>query len=191
MYLKKFSTWRLSNTTSTDMNKPLTFVSVAAAGLLAYAVYFDYTRRNDPQFRKLLKKRAVQMEKEDAKAKKQATKAKRNVLKKALLADLAANPPPKDASQKESYFLEQISMGERYAPMLGGEVHAALCFYKALSVYPNPTDVLGVYKNSVPAHVYELVVELISIQAPNKVDEIIPEAKLADQEKEFKPADLD
>ncbi|QEL59933.1 hypothetical protein CJJ09_002020 [Candidozyma auris] len=155
------------------MNKPLTFVS------------------ERPSVQKAVEEKGSSDGEGRRQSQKQATKAKRNVLKKALLADLAANPPPKDASQKESYFLEQISMGERYAPMLGGEVHAALCFYKALSVYPNPTDVLGVYKNSVPAHVYELVVELISIQAPNKVDEIIPEAKSADQEKEFKPADLD
>lgn len=33
----------------------LTVAGVAAAGLIAYAVYFDYRRRNDGDFRKKLR----------------------------------------------------------------------------------------------------------------------------------------
>ncbi len=36
------------------------------------------------------------------------------------------------------------------------EMDAALCFYKALAVYPNPTDILGIYQRSVPEEVYEV-----------------------------------
>ncbi|KAF3989345.1 hypothetical protein FT663_03098 [Candidozyma haemuli var. vulneris] len=175
------------------MNKPLTFISVAAAGLAAYAVYFDYTRRNDPAFRKSLKKRASQMEKEDAKAKAHAKHEKRTSIKKALFAEVIANPPPVDAASKENYFLEQISTGERLSPAPGKQLQAALSFYKALAVYPNPTDVLNVYQNSVPADVFEIVKEMIAIQDPAKIHEIIIEAtKEASQSaKQPTQADLD
>lgn len=157
------------------MNKPLAFISVAAAGFLAYAAYFDYTRRNDPNFRKSLKKRAIRLEKDDAKAKTQAAKARKIAVKKALLADVLANPPPTDAAQKENYFLEQISLGERLAPIPGKQLEAALCFYKALTVYPNPTDVLNVYKNSVPTDVYEIVSLMIAIQPPASISTVVKE----------------
>ncbi|PSK39923.1 hypothetical protein C7M61_001734 [Candidozyma pseudohaemuli] len=154
------------------MNRPLTFISVAAAGLVAYAVYFDYTRRNDPKFRKSLKKRAAKMEKEKEIATKIADTVKTKVIKEYLIKNLVANPPPSDVQQKELYFLEQISMGERLSPDPSLELEAAMCFYKALAVYPNPTDVLGVYKNSVPENVFEIIERMIKIQNPATVDKL-------------------
>lgn len=154
------------------MNKPLTFISVAAAGLAAYAIYFDYTRRNDPNFRKSLKKRAAKMEKEKVIANKIADTVKTKVIKEFLVKSIIANPPPVSPQEKELYFLEQISMGERLSPDPSQELEAAMCFYKALAVYPNPTDVLGVYKNSVPANVFEIIERMIKVQNPASVDKL-------------------
>lgn len=152
------------------MNKPFTAtIAIAAAGILGYAFYFDYNRRNSPAFRKALKKRSIQVEKEDAKAKTEARKHIESSIKKALFADLVVNPPPTEPSKKETYFLEHIGLGEKLAAVPGKKLEAALCFYKALTVYPNPTDVITVYKSTIPGDVYELIETMIAIQSPTKV----------------------
>lgn len=182
---KNFSTARTlqnksPNQISTAMSKPLTAtIAIAAAGILGYAVYFDYNRRNSPAFRKALKKRSIQVEKEDAKAKTEARKNIEASIKKALFADLVVNPPPSEPSKKETYFLEHVGLGEKFAALPGKKLEAALCFYKALTVYPNPTDVISVYKNSVPEDVYELITTMIAIQSPTTVSKTVNAATKA------------
>ena len=40
--------------------------------------------------------------------------------------------------------MEQVAVGEQKAKV--DAIEAAICFYKALAVYPNPTDILGIYQ---------------------------------------------
>lgn len=178
------------------MNKTFTFVSVAAAGALAYAVYFDYNRRNSPEFRKQLKKRHVKQQKNAAKEQAELRKSKMLAVKKALTEDLAANPIPTDLSKKEEFFMEQVATGEQLANNPGTKVEAALRFYKALAVYPNPTDIMGIYQKTVPEDVYELLVMMIAIQPPATITNIIGAsgasvASADDDEEETKPAEAD
>ncbi|KAL7664375.1 Mitochondrial import receptor subunit TOM20 [[Candida] zeylanoides] len=164
-------------------------VSVAAAAALGYALYFDYNRRNSVQFRKSLRKKAVKHEKLAAKEEEETKKSKLDTIKKALALDLAENPIPTDLAEKESFFMQQVALGEQLGSLPGKKIDAAICFYKALAVYPNPTDILGIYQRSVPEEVYELVVMLIAVQPPASVTNILGGAGGAAAER--KEEDLD
>lgn len=155
------------------MNRTLAVVSVAAAGLLGYAAYFDYSRRNSPEFRKQLRKRKIQQEKQHAKAEEATRKSKMLAVKTALVEDLAQNPIPTDLAKKEEFFMEQVASGEQLANNPDTKIEAALRFYKALAVYPNPTDIMGIYQKTVPEDVYELLVMMIAIQPPATITNII------------------
>ena len=39
-------------------------------------------------------------------------------------------------------------------------VDAAVCFFKALRVYPVPTELIGIYERTQPAEVYALISKL-------------------------------
>lgn len=42
------------------------------------------------------------------------------------------------------------------------QVEAALCFYKALKVYPQPKDLIGIYDKTVPKPVIDILAEMIA-----------------------------
>lgn len=176
------------------MNKPLTITAIAATALVGYAIYFDFNRRNSPEFRKSLKKKSIKHEKLAAKEQEQSKKSKLDDIKKALAKDLAENPIPTDLAEKESFFMQQVALGEQLGALPDKKIEAAICFYKALAVYPNPTDILGIYQRSVPEEVYELVVMLIAVQPPASVTNILGGASTAgasDAEKKPTAEDLD
>ena len=155
------------------MRIALQITSVAAAGMVAYAVYFDYIRRNSPEFRKQLRKRQHREQKQAAKAQEESKKAKMLAVKKALTEDLAQNPLPTDLSKKEEFFLENVAVGEQLANDPNTKVDAALKFYKALAVYPNPTDIMRIYHKTLPEDVYELLVMMIALQPPAAITNTI------------------
>ncbi|KAF4627623.1 hypothetical protein G7Y89_g10530 [Cudoniella acicularis] len=41
-------------------------------------------------------------------------------------------------------------------------LEAALCFYKALKVYPQPSDLISIYDKTVPKPVLDLLAEMIA-----------------------------
>ena len=42
------------------------------------------------------------------------------------------------------------------------QVEAAICFYKALKVYPQPRDLIGIYDKTVPKPVLDILAEMIA-----------------------------
>lgn len=146
---------------------------VVATAVVGYAVWFDYKRRSSPEFRKQLKKRSQDQQKQADKLAHELKKLKLELVKKALLEDLAANPVPTELSEKEQFFMQQVALGEQLATKPALKVDAAICFYKALSVYPNPTDILGIYQRSVPEDVYEIIVMMIAAHPPAAINNIL------------------
>lgn len=74
-------------------------------------MYFDYKRRAHPDFRRSLRRNErhqVRAEKEEAKAK---THSQRQMVKNAVAEAVDAGFP-KDPSEREMYFMEQVSKGE-------------------------------------------------------------------------------
>jgi len=95
--------------------KPSTIAAVTAGtvvtGLLAYAVYFDHKRRNDPEFRKQLKRES----KRTQRAAKEQEEAQGQEQKKAINEAVArANEEgfPKDSDEVEAYFMQEVAAGE-------------------------------------------------------------------------------
>ena len=80
----------------------------------AYAAYFDHRRRNDPDFRKSLKResrRQARIVKEEAEIQdKQQQEDIKRVVEEALEEGF-----PTDLEEREAYFMEQISRGETIA----------------------------------------------------------------------------
>lgn len=48
-------------------------------------------------------------------------------------------------------------------------VEAAVCFYKGLKVYPEPSSLIQIYDNTIPKHVLEILAQLVSLDKDLKV----------------------
>ncbi|OJK04687.1 hypothetical protein ASPACDRAFT_38246 [Aspergillus aculeatus ATCC 16872] len=131
-------------------------------GLLAYAVYFDHKRQTDPEFRRALKRnnrRMARVEKEEAEA--QGAMQRESI--KAAVQQAKDEGFPTDLEEKEAYFMGQVARGESLCAE--EPVEAALCFYKALKVYPQPKDLISIYDKTVPKEVLEILAEMVAMDA--------------------------
>jgi len=136
-------------------------VGTIATGLLAYAIYFDHRRRTDPNFRKQLKResrRQARAAKEEAEA---HTNKQRESIKTAV-AEAKEEGFPTDVEEKEAYFMNEVARGEQLSQDGSDNVEAALCFYKALKVYPQPSDLITIYDKTVPKPVLDILAEMIA-----------------------------
>lgn len=142
-------------------------VGTVATGALAYAVYFDYKRRHDVEFRKSLKKEAKRQAKAAKVEQEQQGKRRRQEVRE-LVDESNEDGYPVGAEDKEAYFMTQVSEGEQlvqdstwtiscvrseYRLMCKTatkELEAALCFFKALKVYPQPKELMNIYDKTVP-----------------------------------------
>lgn len=124
-------------------------VSVIASAGLAYAVYFDYRRRNDVDFRKQLKKQHKKVSKIEEIEAKSAERGQKEKIRRAV--DEANEEGfPKDPEETEGYFMQEVARGEGMCTDGSDPVDAALCFYKALKVYPQPRELISIYDKTVP-----------------------------------------
>ncbi|KAI0875844.1 mitochondrial import receptor subunit tom-20 [Hypoxylon argillaceum] len=155
-------------------------VATAAAGLLAYAVYFDYQRRKNPDFRKTLRReerRQVRAEKEEAVAQ---SKEKRRGIQAAVDTALEEGFPT-GVNEKEQYFMEFVQQGEVLASDPSQTTEAALAFYKALKVYPTPRDLISIYDKTVDKRVLDVLAEMLAYDKSLDLHSQMPgEANLAD-----------
>jgi mitochondrial import receptor subunit TOM20 len=84
--------------------------ATAATCLLAYAVYFDHRRRNDPDFRRSLKREA----RRTAKAAKQEAEAGRaEEMRKVREVINEVDELPTNPDEIESYFMQEVARGEK------------------------------------------------------------------------------
>ncbi|GAA5953368.1 hypothetical protein JCM21900_001829 [Sporobolomyces salmonicolor] len=142
----------------------LAATGVLAAATVGYAVYFDYRRRNDAGFRRKLLKQHKKLEK-TAKYQQEAGKEQiQNALRRAI-ALANAEKVPETAEGKEQFFMEQVALGEQLAARSPEfYVASAISFYKALKVYPAPQELIMIYQKTQPPAVFDLVMELISLE---------------------------
>ncbi|KAJ1309036.1 hypothetical protein OPQ81_004717 [Rhizoctonia solani] len=145
----------------------------AAIAITGYLIYFDYKRRNDPQFRKKLrkeKKKAAKNAKEGEGATPVAPGRSQEELKE-MLDKIKAEPLPTLPAEREKYFMDHVGMGEQM--LLRGpafEVPAALAFYRALRAYPSPMEIIMIFQNTLPAHIFALVMELASLDIKQRAE---------------------
>lgn len=63
-------------------------------------------------------------------------------------------------------------------------IEAALAFYKALKVYPQPKDLIAIYDKTVPKDVLEILAEMVALDAGLKVGSFTGEGGGADSQVE-------
>ncbi|KDR84067.1 hypothetical protein GALMADRAFT_695672 [Galerina marginata CBS 339.88] len=158
-------------------NRSTTYITVAAvtiaAGLAAYAVYFDYKRRNDVEFRKKLKKKRVQKvvaqtkETEQAEATSDITPdSLREVLK-----SVRTEAGPQSPEEKETYFMTQVGIGEQFAAQ-GPKFYlpAATAFFRALRVYPAPVELIVIYEKTIIEPVFKIIMDLTQLDVKYRIE---------------------
>ncbi|PFH49247.1 hypothetical protein AMATHDRAFT_48863 [Amanita thiersii Skay4041] len=150
-------------------------------GFLAYAVYFDYRRRNDTGFRKKLRKslpyfqqgkdkkrvdKAVS-ESQEASSSSEPNQSSPEMLRNAL-AEVKNEEVPTSPEERETYFMNQVSIGEQLASK-GPDFHlqSALYFFRALRVYPSPVELIMIYQKTVPEPVFKVIMELTNQNVSN------------------------
>uniref|UniRef100_A0A8H8CL10 Mitochondrial import receptor subunit tom20 n=1 Tax=Psilocybe cubensis TaxID=181762 RepID=A0A8H8CL10_PSICU len=153
-------------------NRSTSYITLAAvslaAGLAAYAVYFDYKRRNDVEFRKKLKKEKKRVEKAVAQSKQsELAESSGEIDEQALrevIKTIRSEPGPQTSDEKEGYFMSQVSIGEQLS-LQGPRMYlpAAAAFFRALRVYPSPVELIGIYEKTIVDPVFKLVMQLTQL----------------------------
>ncbi|KAL8705039.1 MAG: hypothetical protein Q9201_001809 [Fulgogasparrea decipioides] len=139
----------------------LATVGALATGFLAYAVYFDHKRRTDPEFRKALKRESRRI----AKAAREEAEAQGAQQKQAIrqaVTDAQEEGFPSSVEAKEAYFMNEVGRGEALCQDESEHLEAALCFYKALKVYPQPGDLITIYDKTVPKPVLDILADMVA-----------------------------
>ncbi|MCJ1357705.1 MAG: hypothetical protein MMC33_007701 [Icmadophila ericetorum] len=140
-------------------------VGTAVTGFVAYALYFDHKRRTDPEFRRALK-RESRREARAAKEQAEAAGAEQKKAIRAAMQQAKEDGYPTDVEDKEAFFMTEVARGEGLcqdgAPAGSDQIEAALCFFKALKVYPQPRDLISIYDKTVPKPVLDILAEMIA-----------------------------
>jgi len=88
-----------------------------------YAVYFDYRRRNNPEFRRELQRESRRAARAEKKRANEATQEYRKKIKE-VVAVVNAEGFPSEASKREEMFMQCVSEGE----VLSAESKWLRCF---------------------------------------------------------------
>lgn len=140
--------------------------STLAVATIGYAVYFDYKRRNDPDFRKKLRKQSKQSVKVAKKELKAAAQQESMIIDRAVRDAAEPGVLPAGVQEKEAFFMEQVATGEAlFAQGSAYHVPAAIAFFKALKVYPAPVELVMIYQKAVPKEVFDLIMKLVTRDA--------------------------
>ncbi|RPB18567.1 mitochondrial import receptor subunit tom-20 [Terfezia boudieri ATCC MYA-4762] len=150
-----------------------TAVTVITLGA-AYAIYFDYRRRHDPEFRKALKRDRKRHARSERAQQAAASAQQREIVAKAVR-QVQLEGFPVDVEEKEVYFMQEVAQGEvlcQEGP--DRALEAALAFYKALKVYPQPGELISIYDKTVPKHVLDILAEMIATDGSIQIGSVPP-----------------
>ncbi|KAI8637230.1 mitochondrial outer membrane translocase complex, subunit Tom20 domain-containing protein [Parasitella parasitica] len=136
---------------------------IASAGL-GYLVYFDSMRRNNPEFRKQLRRERKNAAKASQNAEKNEKESRLQLIENVIV-ECSKEELPTSAEAKEKYFMEQVAAGEALCgkgPAYYDE--AVLPFYKALKVYPAPMELVMIYQKTIPEPVFSTITTILAIE---------------------------
>ncbi|KAJ7639358.1 hypothetical protein FB45DRAFT_1024089 [Roridomyces roridus] len=162
--------------TSRTTTTALTIAGLSVCGLVAYAVYFDYRRRTDATFRKQISKSFKRLSLILVPTLFATGKQKKRV-DKSMAESREAMSAESEVSEADLREALKLIKSE---PLLwasswlleareGFHFPAALSFYRALAVYPSPTDLLAIYKKTVPDPIVKIVVALMDLDLKSKI----------------------
>lgn len=125
-------------------------IGTVVVGISAYAVYFDYRRRNDPEFRRTIKKEQKRLANLQRERQREAEVGETEALKRAHR-QAKEEPLPVSPEEREQAFMQEVARGETlYAAGEGAKYDAAICFYRALKMYPQPAELTRIYEQTIP-----------------------------------------
>lgn len=125
-------------------------LGTVVAGIGAYAIYFDHRRRNDPEFRKKIRKEQRRLANLQREKEKEAHLSDQEALKRAHKR-AKEDPLPVSPEDREQQFMQEVARGETlYAAGEGAKYDAAICFYRALKMYPQPAELTKIYEQTIP-----------------------------------------
>ncbi|RKP00510.1 hypothetical protein CXG81DRAFT_4856, partial [Caulochytrium protostelioides] len=131
---------------------------------VGYLVWFDYRRHHDAAFRRRLRKAPSRLAAAPSRA--QAEAKARAGMSPTLKGDLSDVPPvqhPTAPADRERYFMELLSTGERLLGMGPSRFDAAaVCYVRALKIYPDPMKLLEVLQQTMPEPVMNQILMLLS-----------------------------
>lgn len=140
-----------------------------AAGVVSYLVYFDYQRRHSSQFRRHVRAQNKKYYQEKQHADKEEKKQQRAEITQLIDSSLQSSPIPSDLQEREQFFISEVSRADQLTNN-GQYVEAALAFYRALSAYPQPLELLGFYEKSIqPKEVLEVVRTMVVMRPPLEI----------------------
>lgn len=145
----------------------IAFISTIALSGVAYVAWWDYKRRNDPLFRKKIRKEHKKAHRHAKLADERAKQAQQEDLRDGF-EKIKAETVPTLAEEREQYFMQNVAAGEQLSTMgPASYVTAALSFYRALRVYPSPVELIMIYQKTVPEPIFKLVMDLSSMEVSN------------------------
>ncbi|KAF5554827.1 mitochondrial import receptor subunit TOM20 [Fusarium mexicanum] len=136
-------------------------VATATAAIVGYAIYFDYQRRNQAEFRRNLRRnerKQARVAKEEAEA---STQQQRQSIR-IRVEEAKEEGFPTGVEEREAFFNEQVMAGEMLSQDPSKTLESALAFYKGLKVYPAPGDLIRIYDSTVPKPILDILAEMIA-----------------------------
>lgn len=141
----------------------LASLSVLGVAGIGYAVYFDHRRRNDPVFRKSLRKESKKTSKADKKQAARRAQQEEGFIQELLQEVRTPGVFPSGVEEREQYFLKYVSLGEQlFAVGSDKYLDAAAAFFRALKVYPQPVELIMIYQKAVPKEVFDTIMRIVS-----------------------------
>ncbi|KAI8054279.1 MAS20 protein import receptor-domain-containing protein [Syncephalis plumigaleata] len=135
---------------------------------VGYAFYFDHKRRNDPKFRRKLKRQRKRAEKERKLKDDGSENATANIIASAL-ARCNDETAPTSVEGKEKYFMDQIAIGESLLTRgPSGYEDAAVHFYRAFRVYPSPMELLLILQKTLPTELFQIIMGMMQLETLKK-----------------------
>ncbi|PNS18646.1 hypothetical protein CAC42_5185 [Sphaceloma murrayae] len=131
---------------------------------LGYAVYFDYKRRNDAAFRRSLRQAQKKVSKQEKISAISAEKERATRIR-AAVDEANAEGFPTDPEKTETYFMQEVERGETMTGDGSDPIDTALCFYRALKVYPQPRELISIYDKTVSKPILDILAEMIAIDS--------------------------
>ncbi|CAG8596803.1 8167_t:CDS:2 [Ambispora gerdemannii] len=118
------------------------------------------------------KKRAAKLKKAKDEAKVEEDRNRLATFVREALDEVGKEDFPETVEGKEKFFMDQVAMGESlFAGGESGYQSAAICFYKALKVYPSPVELIMIYQKTIPEAVFNLVYTMMSLEIKKRQEE--------------------
>ena len=135
-----------------EINRTTVFAAVGtvSVAVLGYCVYFDYRRRHDVEFRRAIKREHKRLAGIEREKQRRAEVGEEEAVLDALR-QAKATPLATSAEDREQAFMQEVARGEQlYAEGESQKYEAAICFWRALKMYPQPAELTRIYEQTIP-----------------------------------------